>query len=289
MVLTLNSPNEYTKIDGHKIPFHSEAYGNNAIQMQQLVANGRTPMSVAYLMQKRLDVRDIDDPEVKSAWTDNYFDTGDGVVYHPEGTETLVVLDSEHLRNMNSQSPRNGGALLFSTDRDEAFEIYEQLKKESNVEVFKKGKLGAINKGLSRQKAKSHPVWNLLARDKNLLNTFVDATFADYQERFAKGQDADNLKLMEIYPGSCNGDTPEMRAWCVYWLEGRSFADGGGYLDGGGGRLVGLAPEAQRNGSGVVKNYTIADLVAFDKAVRGLESTVRPELLKPFADLRKKL
>ena len=33
----------------------------------------------------------------------------------------------------------------------------------------------------------------------------------------------------------------------------------------------------------------MADLQAFDVAVKGLEATVRPELLAPFAQLRKKL
>ena len=33
----------------------------------------------------------------------------------------------------------------------------------------------------------------------------------------------------------------------------------------------------------------MADLQSFDGAVKGLEATVRPELLEPFVELRKKL
>ena len=33
----------------------------------------------------------------------------------------------------------------------------------------------------------------------------------------------------------------------------------------------------------------MADLQAFDGAVKGLEGTLQPNLLKPFVDLRKKL
>jgi hypothetical protein len=33
----------------------------------------------------------------------------------------------------------------------------------------------------------------------------------------------------------------------------------------------------------------MADLQAVDKAMKGLEGTLRPEVLKPFVDLRKKL
>ena len=43
------------------------------------------------------------------------------------------------------------------------------------------------------------------------------------------------------------------------------------------------------NDTSNIKAYTIADLQAFDGAVKGLEATVRPELLIPFAELRKKL
>ena len=61
-----------------------EFYGQNVMQMPLLIADGRVPMSVSQLMQKRLDVRNAE-ADVKTAWMDNYFDTGDGVVYHPDG------------------------------------------------------------------------------------------------------------------------------------------------------------------------------------------------------------
>jgi len=259
---------------------YREFYGRNVEQMPKLIADGRVPMSVAGLMQRRLDVRNSD-ADVKSSYMDNYFDTGDAVAYHPDG-RVKIVLDSQTLRDMTPESQRNSGALVLTND------VYDSLQGEE----FKKGKLGNVNDGLSRADVKAHPVWKVLARDQALLNDYTDFIFGEYQPRFAKDSALDDLKLMGIYPGSANGTAPEMRAWYVNRLDNRSNANGRLGVDNVLGRLVGIAPEAlSAPGKGVsnIKAYTMADLQAFDGAVKGLETTVRPELLEPFAQLRKKL
>jgi len=38
-----------------------------------------------------------------------------------------------------------------------------------------------------------------------------------------------------------------------------------------------------------IKAYTMADLQAFDNAMKGLEGILHPNVLKPFVELRKKL
>jgi len=83
-----------------------------------------------------------------------------------------------------------------------------------------------------------------------------------------------------------------MMAWFVSGLEGGSGAFGRYDLDGYGGRFVGIAPEAlsvSNHGASNIKSYTLTDLQNFDNAMKGLEKTVIPELLKPFAQLRNKL
>jgi hypothetical protein len=259
---------------------YQEFYGQNVKQMPKLIADGRVPMSVAGLMQRRLDVRNSD-KSVKSSYMDNYFDTGDAVVYHPDG-RVKIVLDSQTLRDMTPESQRNSGALVLTND------VYDSLQGEE----FKKGKLGNVNDGLSRADVKAHPVWKVLARDQALLNDYTDFIFGEYQPRFAKDSALDDLKLMGIYPGSANGTAPEMRAWIVGRLEDRSLACGRDDLGIDYGRLVGIAPEALSapgKGASNIIAYTMADLQAFDGAVKGLEATVRPELLAPFTQLRKKL
>src|SRR3989344_831181 len=91
-----------------------EFYGKNVEQMPLLIAEGRTPLPVAGHMQRRIETRNASE-EVRSSWIDNYFDTGDAVVYHPDG-RVKIVLDSQTLREMNLDSKRNSGALVLGED-----------------------------------------------------------------------------------------------------------------------------------------------------------------------------
>ena len=92
MALKLNNTRETYKA------FPEKGTALNTKQMPKLIAGGRIPMNTSQLMQRRLDVRNEDD--LKSSYIDNWFDTGDAVVYHPDG-RLKVVLDSQDLRNIN--------------------------------------------------------------------------------------------------------------------------------------------------------------------------------------------
>jgi hypothetical protein len=131
---------------------------------------------------------------------------------------------------MTPESQRNSGALVLGED------VYKALQGE----VFKKGKLGKVNDSMSREDVKAHPVWKVLARDQALLNDYTDFIFAEGKERFCCGY------AMGVYPGSCGGDKPEMRAWYVRRLVYRSNANGRCVLDCDDGRLVGIAPEVAK-------------------------------------------
>ncbi|MEK6914495.1 MAG: hypothetical protein AABW83_02485 [Nanoarchaeota archaeon] len=253
---------------------YQEFCGRNVEQMPKLIADGRVPMNVSQLMQRRLDVRDSD-AKVKSSYMDNYFDTGDAVLYHLDG-RVKIVLDSQTLRDMTLETQRVGGALLIGED------VYNSLEGEE----FKKGKLGKTEGPLLREDVKAHPVWKILARDQGLLNDYADYIFSEVKERF--GYDT----AMGVYPDSAK-DNPKMRAWCIFSLKERSNAHGNIILDSFfNGRFVGIAQKALSvpgKGASNIKAYTMADLQAVDKAMKGLETTVRPELLEPFVELRKKL
>ena len=55
------------------VPYR-EFNGANTAQMPLLIKNGRVPMSVANLMDRRLEVKDAKySSEVRAAWHDNYF------------------------------------------------------------------------------------------------------------------------------------------------------------------------------------------------------------------------
>lgn len=209
--------------------------GRNVEQMSKLRAEGKVPMNTYQLMQTKLEVRN--GPEaVKISWMDNDFDTGDGVVYHPNG-DVKIVLDSQHLREMIPEVRRNGGALVLGED------AYKKLQGE----VFKKGNLEKIKNRMSRADVKAHPVLRVLARDQALLNDYTDFIFEEYQLRFAKGSALDDLRLIGVFPGSCVGCRPEMIAWHIKRLRGGSDAYGWGDLNYRLGRIVGITPETLGN------------------------------------------
>ena len=220
MALRLNSSRQAYKA------FPEEGTASNMGQMPLLIADARVPMSVSQLMQKRLDVRNYD-TSVKSAWMDNYFDTGDAVVYRKDG-QVKIVLDSQTLREMTPDTQRVGGALLLGDD------VYKALQGEE----FKRDELGKLGESLSRAQAKSRPVWKALARDKGLLNDYVDYIFIEGKQRF--GYD----NAMGVYLSQAQVNTPEMRAFCVDRLVYRSNTYGRVDLVSDFGRFVGIAPEA---------------------------------------------
>ena len=112
---------------------YQEFYGRNIEQIPKLIADGRVSMSASKLMQKRLDVMNASE-DVKDYWTNNYFDTGDAVVYHPDGRRSWdrlkIVLDSKNLREMTSQTKRNNGALILGEDVYKALEGEEFTRKQ---------------------------------------------------------------------------------------------------------------------------------------------------------------
>ena len=125
---------------------YKEFYGRNVDQMPKLIAEGRVPINTSQVMEKRLNVRNSNQ-EVRSAWIDNYFDTGDSVVDHPDG-RIKIGLDSKTLREMTPDSPRRDGALILTED------IYNNLQGEE----FKKGKVGKTGEWLTKRQVINHPI-----------------------------------------------------------------------------------------------------------------------------------
>jgi hypothetical protein len=140
---------------------------------------------------------------------------------------------------------------------------------------------------MSREDVKAHPVWKVLARSQALLNDYTDFIFTECKERF--GYDT----VMRVYPGSCGGDKPEMRAWCVWGLGDGSDADGGCGLGLGIGRLVGIAPEALScspgKGATNIKAYSMADVQTARKPLDQLAEFMKPESVDKVKSLLGKL
>ena len=213
MGLELNEPRSHYK----------EHYGRVVDQMPKLIEEGRTPLSVADLMERRLNSQRTD-------WRDNYFFLGDAIAYSSDDKGFKVIVDAEQLRELTPQSNLRNGALVLADG------VYEGLK---GTEFSRKDIQSISNRRLKPKEAKKHPVWQTLAREQGLLDSYVDSTFAEMKERFGY---TDGMGIYVEDPKGFAG----MRAWFVDWLRvDRSNAGGGvslGYVIG---RLVGVALEAQ--------------------------------------------
>ena len=208
--------------------------------MPPLIEEGRTPLSARGLMRRRLQVLSSADA-VKASWWNNYVDTGDGIAYHPDG-RIKVVPDSRHLRELNTESRLFTGSLVLEDGVFDSLEGTEFTPKD--VKKY------AQNRVLTETEVTQNPVWLALARDQVLLQEYAGETFRQAKERFNR----DNNMGVYVH------EAPEkaiMRALFVGALVDNYYSDADGYyggLDYGGGRLVGVAPEAQvRENDQVVK------------------------------------
>ena len=212
--LQLNEPQNYKAF-----------YGRNVEQMPKLIAEGRTHMSVSDIMRKRLDVKNAS-KAVRNSWLYNYFDTIDGIAYHPDG-RAKIVLDAQPLRGLTPSSELRNRALVLP------FGMYETLEGQE----FSKDDLEKYASGdwLKQKVVRDNSIWQTLARDESLLGDYSDMIFSQGYDR-----------AMGIFRAPSQ-DVLTMRSWCLGRFGGslRSVADGKCGLDCDYGRLVGVAPEAQ--------------------------------------------
>ena len=221
--------------------------GRNVDKMPELIAKGMTPLSAAGLMKRRLQSQ-YGSESVRNSLMHNYFDTGDGIVYHPDG-RIKVVHDARPLKEINPKSQLVNGNLVLPDG------LYEKLE---GHEFTRKGIQKYVGEELTSKDAKSNPLWWALARDPKLLNDYVDLIFAQAKPQF------DYDKNMGVYvrdDSDVSKDAATLRPWCVRRLWCWSVAEGWGGLDNSIGRLVGVAPEAQAAKS-VVTNSTLETKIA---------------------------
>ena len=222
MVLQLNLRGEGERF--------KEFYGRNTIQMPLLVGSRRRPLSVKDLMQRRLEVLDSSEEAVREAWLDNYFDTGDAVVYHPDG-RVKVVHDAQPLREMNEKTRLRRRILPLS---EEAYEALPKNHEWTRAELSQYG----VGEWLAEKQVGDHPIWIALARgDQDLLKAYAKAIFKEERQFNHNG-------IMSIDLAD-TPEEPEAWSWFVARLDYNSDAYGRTNLLNGDGRLVGVAPEVQ--------------------------------------------
>ena len=183
-----------------------EFYGKNVEQMPLLIAEGRTPLPVAGHMQRRIETRNASE-EVRSSWIDNYFDTGDAIVLHPSEYRLKVILDSEDLRQVNSESKLYSGALVLPEDSYDGY-----IGQEFTLSTLE----GYLSPCRDKKKIKENPILRVVARDKNLLNDFVDFVFSEGDRRWG------NISYMGFSPSAPPLWTTLLRPLRIDFLAGHT-------------------------------------------------------------------
>ncbi|MBI2106093.1 hypothetical protein HYT56_04625 [Candidatus Woesearchaeota archaeon] len=171
--------------------FPEKGTDRNTYQMPKLIAEGRTPMSASDLMKRRLDVRNASEA-VRNSWLYNYFDTIDGIAYHPNG-RAKVVLDAQPLRELTPSNRLKNGALILPSGSYE--ELEGQELSISDLEKYASGDW------LKQREVRDNPIWQILAGDENLLKEYSDLVFSQGYDR-----------AMAVYRASPQ-DVPTMRSW----------------------------------------------------------------------------
>lgn len=271
-------------------------------QMPLVLADSRYPMFITELFGQRAQGRGIS----------RYIDTGDLVAYNGPKSDVqeikfILTANKEGLTDLGRHALSlinpNSGYINQAVNLNDAVDAtgkkisgaYETLQ-GNGVITLKRKDFGIIDTPITLEQFLNHKGWRVAVRHP-------DEVPKEFAEDFERAKEYAGRLVFSRYNNAmgmylASGEkVPTLRAWCVVGLGDYrgSYASGNWDLDSGGGRLVGVAPEAPialgTNASQIteVKSYTHSDLQAFDDAVRGLEVAVKPELLSPLRQLRKRL
>lgn len=190
-------------------------------KMPELIASGFVPASAAQIMHGCLDS--------KLEW-DAFYDSGDAVVYHPDGRVKLVS-NSQDLRRLNQGSMLSEGALVLQNSAWYSFA--GEVLTRNDIATYADGRM------LSKDDVKRNPVWQWFVRhDMALLSAYADQMFVRMKEHY--GYD----EAMGIYIGD-----PQTIMVVQPWRLGGS--DVGGFSGSGdlnsNGRLAGIEASRAEN------------------------------------------
>ncbi len=142
--------------------------GRNKDQLQVLVADGRIPLGIAGIMQRRVEVLESNDAKLIASWTDERIDSGDVCLTHPDG-RFKIVSDGYSLFLSKKRFFRGGAPLGLTFE--ESISFYEQQKGDEFMR-------SSLLKGMRKEEVKEHPVWqSLSSHNPELLDLYVDAVF----------------------------------------------------------------------------------------------------------------
>jgi hypothetical protein len=203
---------------------YKEYYGQNTEQMPKLIADGRVPIIVPQLLQKRLESVGTSD---ENYFWNNYFDTGDGIAYHPDG-RVRIVPSATNMRSINPQSNIKNGALVLS-DNDEFESLVGTDFSRKDIDKY------ANKLYKSAEQVSDNPLWIKLAGgDISLLKEYAKK---DFELAKKKGYSSERMGVwLHDAP-----ETPIMRLCYINRFFNSSSAYGLNGLYHINGRLVGVS------------------------------------------------
>ena len=236
MILQLNGQSE--RMADPSREFHREFYGRVFDQMPLLVSGRnkqgevddvpRNPASFAYVLERRMEAPQ----DVREAWQNNYFSTGDSLARGVDGS-LVSTWDSPILRTVTPESTLLDGALRLSTAQ------WNELRAQKDGTLYLSADEVAQLDGQGYVKKNSvwtpeNPnitkVWEHLSRGRDL---------KEYVEMVADAR-SDNERIMHVYLDQDQLSSPTLRGWVANRIDNSSPAYGY-YLCGSRDRLVGIA------------------------------------------------
>lgn len=235
MGLDLNEVVSYNE----KVPY-KEYFGPVVRQMPLLLEDRRTPLSIADILERRLD-------SIRQDWKNNHFDSVDAIAYHPSGKYKIVHdaqvwdemapgytflqkilswVNKESLDKNPDIELHNNGFLNISED------FYKRLPGEELK--FEQPRYPCWYE-LTKDEALAHPVWQELARDTALLKEYADRTFKEMKKKFGYERGMG----VHIDPADFKGGQPRLRMILVAGHNFWSRLHCNSVLNGYSGRLIG--------------------------------------------------
>ncbi|MDP3026770.1 MAG: hypothetical protein Q8N63_03610, partial [Nanoarchaeota archaeon] len=227
--------------------------GRNIDKAPEILNTGGIIAPFFYIAQKRINAKSKKDIGL---WADKWYDTSDLILYNDknnkEDVKIMLAYDAKY--NLTSSGKKclelinptqtlvNGGVNISG--------LYSDVDGEGVISTTRNELAQVLETGLSKAQAKDSKLWRMLLRHPDevgaefavpgLHEEYIDWVYSAYGSRFAKGQNVDDLELMGVYLASPQ-DVPQLRAWCVNRLEGRSNAYGWNDLDYGDGCFAGIS------------------------------------------------
>ena len=215
-------------LDGPQI--HEDFKGKNIDTMPVLLGKGYEPMCIAHLMEQRTAVRQRGTDQARhGAWWNNYFDTADLSLRHPDRGVKVIPYSAQVLdflrEHVKPGTKLDDNAVPLP---DGLFEAMEGLALTPRQAEQLHGR------GYTPKEAKKSEFWQTVAQSQERLNNYVDAVV----EETGRGRDLMNTYFSPV------SKVPTGRLWYVYGRDFVSYALGIINLANVYGRLVGVAPKA---------------------------------------------